>query len=188
MKKFLVLSVFCSMFSFFFTATAQPAQNDGEIVVPEQPLLNQMQLQREKTFYSLEEAAADPEKVYKLCLSKKKYKAIPKEVFYFTNLQILDLSDNKIEIIPAEMGNLKRLQFLNLYSNKIKSLPAEMQELGHLHTLYVADNRLTEIPAWVGGMGKLRTFNFTYNRITRLEAERAQAALRKSGADHGFKR
>lgn len=187
MKKFVFLSIFCLMSVFFFTVQAQPSQSEQEVVVPEEPLLNGMQLQREKTYYSLEEATQNPEKVYKLSLSGKKYKTIPKEIFYLTNLQVLDLSDNKIETIPAEMGNLKRLQFLNLYHNRIKVLPAEMQELGNLHTLYVADNRLTEIPAWVGGMGKLRTFNFAYNRITRLEAERAQRALAKSGADHGFK-
>lgn len=185
MKRLSFLFV-CLIVSGFSTLFAQGSAQD--IVITEEPLLNHMQLQREKTYYSLEEASQNPEKVYKLNLSGQNLKAIPKEVFYFTNLQILDLSENKIEIVSPELGNLKRLQFLNLYKNRIKILPPEMQELTNLHTLYVAENRLTEIPAWVGGMGKLRTFNFAYNRITRLEAERAQNALNKmTDADHGFK-
>jgi Leucine-rich repeat (LRR) protein len=184
MKRIAILLIVVAGFTVNVNAQG-PATDD--IVVSQEPLLNAMQLQREKTFSSLEEALANPEKCYKLCLSNKKLKTIPKEIFYLTNLQELDLSDNKIEIIPAEMGNLKRLQYINLYHNRIKVLPPEMQELGNMHTLYVANNRLTEIPAWVGGMGKLRIFNFTYNRITRLEAERVQAALKKSGAEHGFK-
>ncbi len=186
MKKGIFLLFACIFMFSVQNVMAQPT-GDAEIVMPEEPLLNPMQLQREKTYYSLEEALQNPEKVFKLNLSNQKLKSIPAEIFFLTNLQWLDLSENRIQAIPAEMGNLKRLQFLNLYSNKIKLLPAEMQELGNLHTLFVAENRLTEIPAWVGGMGKLRTFNFAYNRITRLEAERAQTALRKSNADHGFK-
>ncbi len=184
-KGILLLIAFISLFS-VQVALAQPS-GDQEVVMPEEPLLNPMQLQREKTYYSLEEALQNPEYVYKLNLSNQKLKSIPSEIFFLTNLQWLDLSENKIQVVPAEIGNLKRLQYLNFFDNKIKLLPAEMQELGHLHTLYAAENHLTEIPAWVGGMGKLRTFNFSYNRITRVEAERAQNALHKSNADHGFK-
>lgn len=190
MKKWLFVCALCTIFAQSAlaqneTATAAP-DDKSDIVIPDSPLLNGMQLEREKWYYTIEEAVANPEKVYKLALRGKKLKSIPAEVFYLTNLQTLDLSENKIETIPAEIGNLKRLQMLNFYDNKIKVLPPEMQELGNLQSLYVANNRLTEIPAWVGGMGKLRYFNFAYNRITRLEAEAVARALYKTQVDHGF--
>lgn len=187
MKK--IVFAFALLMSLLPTISfAQNTEGNEDVAIPDAPLLNSMQLQREKWYYSLEEASANPEQVYKLSLKGKKLKEIPKEVFYFTNLQELDLSENKIKEVPAEIGNMKRLQYLNLFSNRIKLLPPEMQELGNLHTLYVASNFMTEVPAWVGGMGKLRIFNFAYNRITRLEAERVQAALPKCKVDHGFDR
>lgn len=192
MKKWLFVCALCtafaqSAFAQYETATGN-TDDKSDIVIPDAPLLNAMQLDRELTYYTIEEAVANPEKVYKLVLRGKKLKSIPKEVFYLTNLQSLDLSENCIQEIPAEIGNLTRLQTLNFYKNKIKVMPPEMQELANLQALYIADNRLIEIPAWVGGMGKLRYFNFAYNRITRLEAEKVANALYKTEVDHGFKK
>ncbi len=190
MKKWLFVCALCTLFTQSARAQNETATGNtddkSDIVIPDSPLLNGMQLEREKWYYSIEEAVANPEKVYKLALRDKHLKAIPKEVFYLTNLQTLDLSENNIKSIPPEIGNLRRLQTLNFYDNKIKVLPPEMQELGNLQALYVASNYLTEIPAWVGGMGKLRYFNFAYNRITRLEAEKVANALYKTQVDHGF--
>lgn len=174
MKKIFFAFTFLMLF-FSGIVSAQ----SGDAPISKDPLLNDMQLDREKWYYSLEEAMAEPGKVYKLSLQGQNLKKVPKEVFYFTNLQILNLSENKINSVPAEISNLKHLQVLNLYGNKLRVLPAEMQELENVTALYIAGNRLTEVPAWVGGMGKLRALNFANNHITKLEGELVKRKLWK---------
>ncbi|MFN0200791.1 MAG: leucine-rich repeat domain-containing protein, partial [Bacteroidia bacterium] len=139
MKK-IVLSFVALFCAFSYVAFAQPNAGPAPVIAPE-PLLNDMQLEREKWYYSLEEAMADPGKVYKLCLKDKNLTQVPKEVFYFTNLQVLNLSENKIKALPAELGHLKNLQVLNIYDNKVKMLPPEMQELTNITDLYLSQNR-----------------------------------------------
>jgi Leucine-rich repeat (LRR) protein len=157
--------------------------------VVEMPLLDRNQLNREKWYYSIEDAMkADPSQVYRLCLMNKKLKEIPKEVFYFRNLQELNLSENKIKKVPAEIGKLDHLMALNLFKNKLSIIPAELQEMKNLNELYLANNHLVEIPAWIGGFGKLRRLDVSYNRITRLEAESLQRVLPRCNVTHGFER
>ena len=80
-------------------------------------LLSLNELEEVYTFTSLTEAMAKPDSVIKLSLKHKKYKAIPKEIFLFKNLQSLDLSKNKIEEIDEEISSLTQLQELNVAGN-----------------------------------------------------------------------
>src|SRR6187551_1758848 len=78
-----------------------------------------------RVFRSMESALQEPERVYRLNLSKKKLKSVPPEISRFSNLKELDLSKNKIKELPAQIGDLKNLEILNLSSNDLVDLPEE---------------------------------------------------------------
>lgn len=166
--------------------TSQPAMRNPEAPVEtlRGPLLTAEQLEREKWFYSIEEAMRAPEAVYKLSLRDQDWKFFPMELTRFPNLQILNLSANKISLIPAEIHQMENLQVLILANNKIKSLPASMSELENLTQLYLAGNKLVFVPAWVGGLGKLRRLDLTYNRLTQYEIEQLENRLPRCEITH----
>lgn len=142
-------------------------------------LLNEAELKGKKWYYSLEEALANPEDVYKLSLQGQKIKVLPPEIASLTNLQVLDLADNKIKVLPPEIEHLTHLQVVTLYDNKLKALPDQVRHLVNLHSLYLSKNKLNVVPIWVGGLGKLRRLDLSRNRFTPYEISRIQSLLPK---------
>ncbi|MCB9234027.1 MAG: leucine-rich repeat domain-containing protein [Bacteroidia bacterium] len=134
-----------------------------------QKLLAPKELEKEKWYYSMEEALSEPDKVYKLSLNGQKLKKLPPEIAQLKNLQLLNLGENKFKTLPPEIGQLKNLQFLSLYHNKLKFVPAELKNLGNLEVLFLARNKISILPVWVGGLGHLHRLDVTYNRITPKE-------------------
>jgi len=57
-------------------------------------------------YRSLSAALENPEKVFRLNLSRHKLKVFPADIFKLKNLRDLDLSHNKLDSIPNEMGTL----------------------------------------------------------------------------------
>ncbi|MEL6590971.1 MAG: leucine-rich repeat domain-containing protein, partial [Bacteroidota bacterium] len=109
------------------------------------PVLNSIQLERQKWFTSMDEAMRRPEEVYKLSLSRDKLKAFPYDISRFKNLQVLNLSYNKIKEVPSEIAELPNLQTIILTNNKIRSLPDQMSELNNLEVLYLGQTIVAEI-------------------------------------------
>ena len=163
MKKYFWLAAVLSFFA--LSANAQP----GTVEPETSPMLGPAQLSQEKWYESMEEALAEPEKVYKLSLAGQKLKKLPPEIGELVNLQILNLSENKLKFLPEEIKELKKLQMISLYHNKLKQLPIEFRELSNLSSLYLGRNRLFTIPIWVGGIGKLQRLDISKNPITPLE-------------------
>lgn len=163
MKKYFWLVAM--LFSFALSGYAQPSPDDQ---APHKPL-GPAQLSQEKWYESMEEALAEPEKVYKLSLVGNKMKKLPPEIGQLVNLQVLNLSENKLKTLPEEIKSLRYLEVLSLYRNKLKYLPIEFRELSSLSALYLGRNKLTAIPVWVGGIGKLRRLDISMNPITPLE-------------------
>lgn len=150
MMKF-VFAVLCSMMVFNLNA---------------QRLLSTTELEKQPTFYSLDKAVANKDKVYKLNLSKQKLKEFPKEILLFPNLQILILANNQITEIPKEINQLQNLQVLHLAKNKIKKLPETIGDLKNLHTMYMSRNRLIYFPNEMRGLDNLRLLDVTRNHLT----------------------
>jgi len=142
------------------------------------PLLGARELESQRWYHSVEEALADPTKVYKLSLAGDKLKELPESLFRLVNLQVLNLSDNKLKTLPPQIANLQNLQVLVLTGNKINLLPEEMKELDHLRRLYLGQNRLMEMPVWVGGLSQLRYLDLSNNYVTLYDIERAKGRLR----------
>lgn len=140
-------------------------------------LLNAVELAKEKTFYSMEEALADSDHVYKLSLSGQKMKKLPPEIGKLKNLQWLNLSENRLKSLPPEIGQLEKLEFLSVFDNKLKVIPLEISNLGNLKAFYLGKNHLTEMPVWIGGLRKLVRMDLSANRFTPLEIQYIRNAM-----------
>ncbi|MDX2248746.1 MAG: leucine-rich repeat domain-containing protein [Bacteroidia bacterium] len=187
--------IFLTTFAFFFFAGLLLAQTDStavnpgisanpELSGPTSPILNGHQLEREKWFYSIDEAMREPQKVFKLSLKNKNMKFLPAEISRFPNLQILNLSDNNLKTLPDELSELEHLQVLILHNNRLRELPASMRELENLTQLYLGRNKLVEVPVWVGGFSRLRTLDLSFNHLTTYEIELVAARLPKCQVTH----
>lgn len=159
-------------------AFGQTSEESGD--VQDGRLLNAAQLRDARWFYTMEEAKAYPDQVYKLSLADNKLKEIPAEVFQFKNLQVLNLNNCALVELSDSIRALHNLQFLSLYDNKLRVLPQGIRELKNLEVLYLGKNKLFELPLWVGGLGKIQRLDISRNRMTPLEVSRIRSLLPKA--------
>ncbi|MDP0500086.1 MAG: ATP-binding protein [Verrucomicrobiota bacterium JB022] len=124
--------------------------------------------------YHLESALAEPEKVYKLDLSRQGLEAFPLEVTGLPNLRILLLNHNRIAVVPPEIGRLQKLVELELNDNELEELPPELFTIGTLSELEASRNRIRELPAAVAQLHQLTEIELNENRLTRLPDEVGQ--------------
>lgn len=66
--------------------------------------------------------------------------ALPGEIRFLSNLEVLDVSDNNMTGIPAEIGQLSKLRVLNYADNDISGLPNELGNLSNLETFDLRGN------------------------------------------------
>jgi Leucine-rich repeat (LRR) protein len=143
-------------------------------------LLNAAQLREARWFYTMEEALAYPDQVYKLSLAEYPMKELPSEIFQFKNLQILNLNGCGLQTLSDSIHVFHHLQFFYLYDNKLRNLPQGLRELKNLEVLYLGKNKLFEIPVWVGGLGKIHRLDISRNRMTPLEVSRICSLMPKA--------
>lgn len=172
MKKtfFLLLFAVCAAFQLHAQAGADPLH----------PILNTEQLAKQRTYYNLDSALANPDDVYKLSITDQKLKVIPTEIGTLRNLQLLNISNCKVKVLPLEIKECKNLQDINLSANKLRFLPVEMRELKQLQVLYIGQNRLFELPAWLGTLTKLRLLDISRNALTPADVSNAKRMLPKA--------
>ncbi len=145
----------------------------SNVIFAQDKLLSERKLKKQKTFTNLQEAMANPEKVYKLKLSnpKKILKEIPAEVFQFKNLQELDISTNQIKKLPDELFKLLNLQVLDVSFNQIQEIPSAIGQLKNLQSLICKGCRLTKLPVEVAKLQQLHTLDVFANRIKTFPLE-----------------
>jgi Leucine-rich repeat (LRR) protein len=122
-------------------------------------------------YHSISAATQNPEKVFKLNLSKRKLKTFPQEIFQFRNLRELDLSRNKFDSIPKELGSLKNLVRLNLSNNKLESVPDEIGNLTQLVYLGLNRNKIVELPTTIGILENLEVLELWDNELSKIPDE-----------------
>jgi Leucine-rich repeat (LRR) protein len=127
-----------------------------------------------RVYRSMESALQNPEKVYKLNLSKKKLRNVPPEIYKLTNLKELDLSKNKIKELPAEIGQLQSLERLNLSSNDIIVIPDEIGKLKSLVYLGLNRNLIELLPPSIGQLSSLEILELWDNEIQAIPDEIGQ--------------
>ncbi len=137
-------------------------------------LLTPNQLEQQPVYTSVSEALKNPEKVYRLDLSKQKLKTVPKSVFSLYNLQELILAKNKLQKIPPEIGNLSNLQKLDVSRNKIMEFPASIGNLTNLIELIANQNDIYALPPEVGNLINLEFLDLWSNEIDVFPVEIAK--------------
>lgn len=131
-------------------------------------------------YRSLTEALVNPEKVYRLNLSRQKLDSFPDKIFLFKNLLELDLSRNRIEEIPPEIGTLVHLTKLNLANNKLVHLPKEIGELRDLVNFGLNRNVLEDLPSSIGQLESLEVLELWDNELADIPDEISQLQNLKS--------
>ena len=134
-------------------------------------LLDSAQIKVAPIFDNLNEALQNPDKVYRLDLSKKKLKAFPMEILKFKNLQELDLSKNKLDSLPEQIGLLSNLQILNVSGNKLIYLPDSIGELKNLKKISGSRNSLLALPKRIGDCENLEILDLWENDLATFPEE-----------------
>lgn len=127
--------------------------------------------ERDIVYTSLEEAMKNPEKVYRLKLSKEKLEKFPVEIFKMTNLVELDLSRNKITEIPEEISALKNLEEINLSRNRITIIPAAFYSLNKLKRIHLSMNSIETILPAIRYLASVEYIDFWSNPLGKFPDE-----------------
>ena len=155
-----------------------------------------------KTYTSLSEALQEPEKVYRLKLTKLANRdSLPEELFQLTelreltvkgcrlcvlnqnidkltNLESLNLDKNKLLRLPESIGNLKNLKYLCISRNIIETLPNSISNLKQLTYIDAWDNPLYVLPESITSLQKtLQTIDLRQIPLTKSEYKAMQELL-----------
>lgn len=155
-----------------------------------------------KIYTSLTEALQEPEKVYRLKLTKLSNRdSLPEELFQLTELreltvkgcrlcvlnqnidkltklEILNLDKNKLLRLPESIGNLKNLKYLCISRNIIETLPNSISNLKQLTYIDAWDNPLYILPESIKALQKsLQTLDLRQIPLTKTEYKAMQELL-----------
>ena len=125
-------------------------------------------------YHSLASAMENPDKVFRLNLSKKQLAEFPMEILQFKNLEELDLSKNKMKELPHEIGQLTHLRRVNLSMNKLEKLPDEIGNLTNLVYLGLNRNVIEELPPSIGNLENLEVLELWDNELNGFPDEMAK--------------
>ncbi len=125
-------------------------------------------------YRSISAALENPEKVYRLNLSRHKLKVFPSDIFKLKNLRDLNLSRNKLDSVPPEIGTLVNLQRLNMANNKIVQLPDEIGRLTELTYLGLNRNLIESLPPSIGNLQNLEVLELWDNELDTIPEEIAK--------------
>jgi Leucine-rich repeat (LRR) protein len=122
-------------------------------------------------YHSLASALKNPDKVFRLNLTKRRLAEFPVEILQFNNLEELDLSKNKIKELPSGIGKLKNLRRLNFSFNKLTKLPVEIGNLTNLVYLGLNRNVIEELPTTIGNLQNLEVLELWDNELYNIPEE-----------------
>jgi hypothetical protein len=108
------------------------------------------------------------DKVNVINCNSLKLRAVPWEVFQFTQISILNLFENKLDFLSPAITHLTSLTRLHLEDNRLKNLPRSIKKLVNLQELYLGKNLLTIVPREMRALRNLRTLDLSDNEIERF--------------------
>jgi Leucine-rich repeat (LRR) protein len=124
-----------------------------------------------KMYTSIEEALINPDSVRYLSLKHKKLRVIPKEVFLFKNLEVLDISKNKLEEIPEDIEMLSKLREISVSNNSLTTLPIQIGKLTQLKKIIAFQNNIALLPSTIGNLTNLEMLDLWSNEIETFPEE-----------------
>ncbi len=124
-----------------------------------------------KMYTSIEEAMLNPDSVKYLSLKHKKLRIIPKEVFLFKNLEVLDISKNKLEEIPEDIEKLVKLREISVANNSLTTLPIQIGKLVQLKKIIAYQNNIALLPTTIGNLKNLELLDLWSNEIESFPEE-----------------
>ena len=108
----------------------------------------------------------------KLKMRGKTLSRIPKEVYFLTELEVLDMSPEreaclyyKLTRLSPHIGQLVNLRVLMLDTNEIVELPDEICLLSKLERLSLSNNHFAELPQNFGRLKNLASLHLSNNDI-----------------------
>lgn len=128
-------------------------------------LLSERQLLLEPVFTSISEALKNPEKAYRLDLSKQKLRELPDTLFSLYNLQELKLTKNKLQEISPKIANLSNLQKLDVSRNNLCVFPSSIGNLTNLTEIIANNNYIYTLPPEIGNLINLEILDLWSNVI-----------------------
>jgi len=96
---------------------------------------------------------------------------IPKELFYLTNLTVLQLSWSNLSLLPQEIGHLLNLIEFEFSGNNLIKLPKEIGSLKKLKKLSLDSNQLIELPKEISNLVNLQVLDLYNNPLKKLPEE-----------------
>lgn len=134
-------------------------------------LLSQAALDSTKEFYSIASALKEPDKVYRLQLTKKKYKVLPEEIRQFKNLNALDIGKNKLKELPDWLGELVYIQEFRAPQNKFGEMPAVVCQWPHLKRLDLHQNEIIGLLPCMGELKEVVSLDLWSNDLDAFPEE-----------------
>lgn len=142
-------------------------------------LLSQTALDSTQEFYSIASALKEPDKVYRLQLTKKKYKVLPEEIRQFKNLNALDIGKNKLKELPEWLGELVYMQEFHAPQNKFTEMPPVVCKWPHLKRLDLHQNEITGLLPCMGELTEVVSLDLWSNDLEDFPEElKGMSALR----------
>jgi len=109
-----------------------------------------------KTYTSLAEALQEPEKVYRLKLTKLANRdSLPEELFLLTELRELTVKGCRLCVLNQNIDKLTKLESLNLDKNKLLRLPESIGNLKNLKYLCISRNIIETLPNSISNLSRL---------------------------------
>ena len=118
-------------------------------------LLDSIAIDTMPVFKSMEEAMVNPDRVYRLDLTRDKLEKVPEGIKEFKNLNELILAKNKLLELPDFLVELKFLQRLSVAKNKFEVFPPQICRMTELIHLNVSQNLIPGFPTCIGNLKKL---------------------------------
>jgi Leucine-rich repeat (LRR) protein len=132
-------------------------------------LLDSAELEQANEYWSIEDALASNNAVYKLRLDSLAIsQSADTIVYYFPCLQYLSYSNNRLTSLPESFATLTQLQWLYFDFNYLTSLPESFRNLTKLLGLSLRYNQLRTLPEFIGNLTQLRELNLGENGLTTL--------------------
>ena len=107
-----------------------------------------------KVWTDYEAALQRPERVWRLDLSKQKWKAVDIRLRRFRQLREIVLDKNKIDSLPPWMAEFEHLERLSIRSNKLTQISESLLGLSNLRELDLSDNEIEGIPEDIDALTK----------------------------------